>query len=87
MRDGETGWVHQTCSGCFRTDDTKDNRGLQKSKWKHNETDKILKFQLLFCEMPLFRFLKPTSSKQTVSTSFEQENVDPDILIDKAVSL
>ena len=53
----------------------------------NTETDKILKFFLLFCEMALFRFFKPTSSKQSASASFEQENVDPDILIDEAVSL
>ena len=53
----------------------------------NTETDEILKFLLLFCEMALFRFFKPTSSRQSASASFEQENVDPDILIDEAVSL
>ena len=53
----------------------------------NTETDKILKFLLLlFCEMALFRFFKPTSSRQSASASFEQENVDPDILSDEAVS-
>ena len=53
----------------------------------NTETEKILKFLLLFCEMALYRFFKLTSSKQSASASFEQENVDPDILIDEAVSL
>ena len=47
MCDDKAGWVHKTCSGSFRTDDTKENRGLWKRSGNimtHDQNWKLQQF-------------------------------------------